>query len=163
LKISILKLKSFIKYYLSDKVTDLKVLVCGPIGYGELAKIRVIQSLLKEKGFVVLDHISNEHMDYSRIKDFRDKQDLAKRIVEHDLEFIKKGDVIVAIINRPSYGTAVEMFVAKKLGKKVISYSEKEVPTPWPIAFSDIVVRSYNELISALRDIEKNLAYRASN
>lgn len=140
-------------------MVNLIVLVCGPIGYGELAKIRAIQSLLKKKGFVVLDHVSDKHMDYSRIKDFRDKQDLAKRIVEHDLEFIKKGDVIVAIINGPSYGTAIEMFVAKKLGKKVISYSEKEIPTPWPIAFSDIVVRSCDELISALREIEKkNLA-----
>lgn len=144
-------------------MVDLKVLVCGPIGYGELPKIRLIQSLLKERGFAVLDHISNEHMDYSRVKDFRDKQDLAKRIVEHDLEFIKKGDVIVAIINEPSYGTAIEMFVAKKLGKKVIAYSEKEIPTPWPIAFSDIIVRSCDELISALREIEKNLAYEGSN
>lgn len=103
----------------------------------------------------MLDHISEEHMDYTDVKDFRDKRELAKRIVKHDLEFIKKGDVIVAISNGPSYGTAIEMFVAKQLGKRVILYSEEEVPTPWPIAFSDTTVNDLDSLVLRLKEFEK--------
>ena len=95
-------------------------------------------------------------MDYSDTKDFRDKRELAERIVEHDMEFIKKGDVIVAVSNGPSYGTAIEMYVAKKLGKHVILYSEEEVPTPWPIAFSDITAHDLDSLVSSLKESEKH-------
>lgn len=102
-----------------------------------------------------MDHISEEHMDYSDIKDFRDKRELAEKIVKHDLEFVKKGDVIVAVSNGPSYGTAIEMYVAKRLGKRVILYSEEEVPTPWPIAFSDITVHDLDSLVSSLKKFEK--------
>jgi len=94
-------------------------------------------------------------MDYSDIKDFRDKRELAEKIVKHDLEFVKKGDVIVAVSNGPSYGTAIEMYVAKRLGKRVILYSEEEVPTPWPIAFSDITVHDLDSLVSSLKKFEK--------
>jgi nucleoside 2-deoxyribosyltransferase len=131
------------------------VVVCGSIGYGGILKIRSIQSFLREKGFLILDHISEEHMDYSDIKDFRDKRELAEKIVKHDLEFIKKGDVIVAVSNGPSYGTAIEMYVAKQLGKHVILYSEEEVPTPWPIAFSDTTARDLDSLVSNLKEFEK--------
>ena len=136
-------------------LTQLTVVVCGSIGYGGLPKIRRIQSLLREKGFQVLDHISEEQMDYSELKDFRDKRELAERIVRHDLEFINKGDTIVAISNGPSYGTAIEMFVAKQLGKQVILYSEGEYPTPWPIAFSDATVSDLDGLVSKLNELEK--------
>jgi len=104
----------------------------------------------------VLDHISEDNMDYSDIKDFRGDRDLAERIVKHDLEFIKKGDVVVAITNGPSYGTAIEMFVAKQLGKRVILYSEKQVPTPWPVAFSDKTASDLGSLIFRLREFEKH-------
>lgn len=133
----------------------MKVLVCGSIGFGGLSEIREIQSLLRKEGFAVLDHISEKGMDYSGIEDFRDKKDLAQEIVNHDLDFVRKSDVIVALLNRPSYGTAIEIFVAKELGKKVVFLSERQVPTPWPIAFSNSVVKTKKELISTLRELKK--------
>lgn len=131
----------------------MRVMVCGSIGYGGLSEIRKIQSLLRKEGFTVLDHISKEDMDYSDINDFRDRKGLADRIIKHDLDFIRKSDVVVALLNRPSYGTAVEMFIAKESGKTVFSFSKKEIPTPWPIALSDRVVTSEKELVSALRKL----------
>lgn len=131
----------------------MKVLVCGSIGYGGLSEIREIQSLLRKEGFTVLDHISEKGMDYSDIKDFRKKQELAKRIVKHDLDFIRASDVVVAIANKPSYGTAIEIFVAKELGKKIIFFSKDKVPTPWPIAFSDRIVTTEKDLTLTLKRI----------
>ena len=58
-------------------------------------------------------------MNYSDIRDFRDKRDLSRQIVNHDLQYIEKSDVIVVIVNGPSYGTAIEMYVAKNSGKNV--------------------------------------------
>lgn len=130
------------------------VVVCGSIGYGGLDRIRNVQSFLKSKGFQVLDHISEKNMDYSEISDFRDKQQLAKRIVKHDLNFIKKSDLVVVISNGPSYGTAIEMYFAYQLGKPVIFYSEKLVPTPWPVAFSNSITSNLEDLASKLKEYE---------
>jgi len=119
----------------------------------EKGKFKIDYYLLARalNGFTVIDHISKD-MDYSGIEDFRNKKKLAQKIVNHDLDFIKKSDVIVAISDSPSYGTAIEMFVAKESGKKVILFSEKEIPTPWPIAFSDYIVKSDKDLILVLKE-----------
>ncbi|MGB9659938.1 MAG: nucleoside 2-deoxyribosyltransferase [Nitrososphaerales archaeon] len=110
-----------------------------------------MQSLLKEKGFHVIDQISDK--DYSKIKDFRDKKNLAEEIVKHDLDFIKESDIVVALIDRPSFGVAMEIYFAKNIGKKVIIMSERRVPSPWPIAFSDRITRDEEQLMLVLREL----------
>jgi len=128
-----------------------KIIVCGAIANRGISKIRRIQSLLKEKGFHVTDQISDE--DYSKIKDFRDKKSLADEIIKHDLDFIKKSDLVVALIDRPSYGVAVEIYFAKMMGKKVITMSKRRIPSPWPIALSDRIINNEEQLVSALKEL----------
>ncbi|MCP8319871.1 MAG: nucleoside 2-deoxyribosyltransferase [archaeon] len=128
-----------------------KIIVCGSIANRGISKIRRIQSLLKEKGFHVTDQISDE--DYSKIKDFRDKKSLADEIIKHDLDFIKKSDLVVALIDRPSYGVAVEIYFAKMMGKKVITMSKRRIPSPWPIALSDRIINNEEQLVSALKEL----------
>ena len=62
----------------------------GSIGYGGIDEIRRLYSFLSKKGFSIVDHLVAKGMDYSDIKDFRDEKELSRRIVEHDLEYIKK-------------------------------------------------------------------------
>jgi len=128
----------------------MKILVCGSIGYGGVERIRNIQTLLRNEGITVIDQISEEGMDYSDIKDFRDKPDIAAKIVEHDLKFVEKSDVIVVVSNGPSYGTAIEMYTAKQSGKKVVTLCEDEVPTPWLIFLSSDIVKTKRDLINRL-------------
>lgn len=45
------------------------------------------------------------------------------------------------------------MYYAKQLGKMVIVLSEREQPSPWPIAFADIIVKDINTLIDVLKTI----------
>jgi nucleoside 2-deoxyribosyltransferase len=130
-------------------------MVCGSIGYGNANDIKDMYTLLRSKGFSLLNHIIHERMDYSEIRDFRDKRDLSRQIVNHDLQYIEKSDVIVVIANGPSYGTAIEMYVAKNSGKKIILLAKDAVPTPWPVHFSDYIVRSENELFDLLNNLEK--------
>lgn len=129
----------------------MKIIVCGSIGYGGLDQIREVQSLLIKEGFQIIDQFSERKMDYTGISDFRDKKDLSEDIVKHDLELIKKSDIVIVVSNGPSYGTAIEMYIAKQSGKKVLFFCMEEVPTPWPIFFSDYVVKTKKELIEILK------------
>ena len=128
---------------------------CGSIGYGEIEKIRRLYSVLTEKGFDAINHLLEKDMDYSHIYDFRDKLKLSQVIVEHDLECMDNADVLVVIINSPSYGTAMEMLIAKGKGKKIVSLAKDSVPTPWPIYFSDFIVRDEQELFRLLNEIRQ--------
>ena len=129
-------------------------MVCGSIGHGDIGDIRDFQSLLKKEGFNIIDHISAEGMDYSHTRDFRDKKDFSFKIVNHDLEYVKESDVLVVLANRPSFGSAIEMFIAKNSGKPVILFAKESIPTPWPVNFSDYTVRAEQELITLLRQLE---------
>ena len=131
-----------------------KVIVCGAIANKGISKIRKIQTFLKEKGFHVIDQISNK--DYSKIKDFRGKKNLAEEIVRQDLDFIKESDVVVALIDRPSFGVAMEIYFAKIMGKRIVIMSKKRVPSPWPIAFSDQMIRNEEQLVLALKELQNH-------
>jgi hypothetical protein len=130
-------------------------MVCGSIGYGGIDDIRRIYTFLDTEGFDIVDHIVGKGMDYSDIKDFRNKKELSQQIVNHDLEYVKKADVLVVLASMPSYGAAIEMFVAKNSGKKIILLAKDPVPTPWSINFSDYVVTTVEELIKLLWDLKK--------
>jgi nucleoside 2-deoxyribosyltransferase len=129
-------------------------MVCGSIGYGGVNDIKNLYAFLESKGFSIVDHMVHKGMDYSHISDFRDKLDLSQKIVNHDLEYIESSDTVVVIANGPSYGTAIEMFIAKNSGKKVILFAKDPVPTPWPVYFSDYVATSDNQLIKILHNLE---------
>ncbi|MRN41474.1 MAG: hypothetical protein FIO02_10590 [Nitrosopumilales archaeon] len=134
-------------------------MVCGSIGYGGIDDIRRIYTFLDTEGFDIVDHIVGRGMDYSDIKDFRNKKKLSRQIVNHDLEYVKKADVLVVLANMPSYGAAIEMFVAKNSGKKIVLLAKDPVPTPWSINFSDYVVTTEEELIKLLWDLKKGVTY----
>ncbi|MBA3978781.1 MAG: nucleoside 2-deoxyribosyltransferase [Nitrosopumilus sp.] len=125
-------------------------MVCGSIGYGGIEKIRGLYTVLKEKGFDTINHLLEKDMDYSHINDFRDKRKLSQAIVEHDLDCIDNADVLVVILNSPSYGTAMEMLIAKDKGKRIVLLAKDSVPTPWPIYVSDFIVRDEQELFQLL-------------
>ena len=131
-------------------------MLCGSIGYGGINEIKDLYTLLVNKGFSVIDHIVHTGTDYSRIKDFRDKQDLSFKIINSDLKYIENSDAIVAIANGPSYGTAIEIFVAKNLGKKIILFAKDPVPTPWPVYFSDHIATSEEQLYGILRNLDSS-------
>jgi nucleoside 2-deoxyribosyltransferase len=128
-------------------------MVCGSIGYGGINEIKNMYSFLVNHGFSIADHIVHIGMDYSHITDFRDKQDLSSKIVQHDLKYIESSDIVILVSNGPSYGTAIEMFVAKNLGKKIILFAKDPVPTPWPVHFSDRIATNEDQLVLILRDI----------
>ena len=123
------------------------------IGYGGINDIKNLYALLVNHGFSVVDHLVHKGMDYSHISDFRDKQDLSSKIIKHDLKYIESSDIVIIVANGPSYGTAIEMFIAKSLGKKIILFAKDPVPTPWPVYFSDHMVTSEDQLVRLLHNL----------
>ena len=133
----------------------MKIMVCGSIGFGGIEKIRKLYDLLQNQGFEIINHIEAKNMDYSDVQDFRDEPSLSKEIVEHDLSYIDKVDVLVVLVGTPSFGTAIEAFVAKEKGKKVILFAPDPLPTPWPLYFSDHHVKSEKELTAVLQKMKE--------
>jgi hypothetical protein len=130
-------------------------MICGSIGYGGLWYIQDLYSFLRSKGFDVLDHIMHPEMNYSAIKDFRRRKKLSSKIVEHDLDYIRQVDVLVVIAKKPSFGTGIEVFIAKKHKKKIILLAKDPIPTPWLVNFSDYIVTTQERLVSLLHELEK--------
>lgn len=126
----------------------MKIMVCGPIGGVGIDKIFEVREFLEKEGFETVKQFS-KGKDYSNIHDFRKKTTLVKNIIKHDMECIKKSDVII-VLPEPSFGASIEMFVGKNAKKKVILFSSKPVPSPWPIGFSDFIVTSKKELVRKL-------------
>ncbi|MGA7367925.1 MAG: nucleoside 2-deoxyribosyltransferase [Nitrososphaeraceae archaeon] len=131
-------------------------MVCGSIGYGGVDKIRQMYTILRRKGFEIVDHLVHKGMDYSDVRDFRNKKELSQQIVSHDLQYIEKADVIIVVANGPSYGTGIEMYIAKNLNKKVILLANDPVPTPWPVNFSDYITRNEDGLITLLEQLRRD-------
>ncbi len=134
----------------------MKVLVCGSIGYGGIDTIRDVQKLLTAEGFEIVDQLSEDKggLDYSSVRDFRDKRGLSKRIAKHDLKRVEESDALVVVPNGASYGTAIEMYEAKKAGKEVVVFGTKKIPSPWPIYLSTTVVTTKKALIETLNEYQ---------
>jgi nucleoside 2-deoxyribosyltransferase len=94
----------------------MKIMVCGPIGGVGIGNILKMREFLEDNGFETIKQFS-ESNDYSHIHDFRKKTLIAKKIIKHDISCVKKADVLV-ILQEPSFGAAIEMYMAKNEEKK---------------------------------------------
>jgi hypothetical protein len=52
-----------------------------------------------------------------------------------------------------SAGACMELFYAKRKGKKIIIVSEIECLSPWIIAHSDMVLKDFSQLEDALQKV----------
>ena len=127
-------------------------MVCGSIGYGGIEQLRALQDELVDSGFEVVEHL-DDSMDYSHVDDFRGEPERCETIVEHDFGCVDEADVIVALIGKPSYGTAMEIFRAHEQGKPIVSYCPEPVASPWPLHFSNAVVSEKEAVYEQLQRV----------
>ena len=102
----------------------MKIMVCGPIGYGGIDQVIETYLFLRNQGFVIVDNVVSKCMDYSRIKDFRNRKALSHRIVSIQLGAYKKTDILFVLSTRPSYGAGIEAYIARNSGKHVILFAK---------------------------------------
>lgn len=132
----------------------MKVLIIGSVAYGGIDEIKRLQEFLRRNEFEIINQFENA--DYTNVEDFRDKKELCKRIVENDLSKVDEADVIVLIADKPSFGAMAEAFYAYLKGKTIVALCKDKVKSPWPIFFSNKIVKDENELLNTLKNIRLN-------
>jgi nucleoside 2-deoxyribosyltransferase len=99
------------------------------------------------RDFVMLDPLR---------RNFRDREvDSANEIVEFDLQDVRDADIILVNYNKPSIGTAMEVFHAShNLGKFVVAFSPFTFKdsSPWMVRFCTKILPSLDEALAYIRE-----------
>ena len=122
-----------------------KIYLCGPImdeveGHARAWR-QIAQKRLKAR-FVLLDPMR---------RNFKDREvDSANEIVEFDLQDVRDADIVLVNYNKPSIGTAMEVFYAShNLNKFVVGFSPFTFKdcNPWMVRFCTKILPSLEEAI----------------
>jgi hypothetical protein len=74
--------------------------------------------------------------------------------VQRDLDDADRCDIMVVYLPRLSAGACMEMFYAKRKGKKIIVVSDMERLSPWIIVHSDQIIKNFEELEETLQEFK---------
>jgi nucleoside 2-deoxyribosyltransferase len=88
-------------------------------------------------------------------RDYRGRElepGIAKEIVDGDIEDIQNCDALLVLFDKPSVGTAMEVFFAKHdLGKAVVVVDKSDKPlSPWLVHHADAVFTTLGEALAHL-------------
>ena len=73
--------------------------------------------------------------------------------IQRDLDDADRCDIMVVYLPQLSAGACMELFYAKRKGKKIIIVSEIGCLSPWIIAHSDMIVKNFDQLVAVLKKI----------
>jgi hypothetical protein len=133
-----------------------KVFISGPIlGMEKNQSYReIITEICMKLGFDVIDPWRREKSLYRGDEPCWWPHVPASGFVQRDLDDAERCDVMVVYLPKLSAGACMELFYAKRKGKKIIVVSEMECLSPWIIIHSDAIVKSFNALEDALKKIQ---------
>jgi len=125
------------------------IYLSGPImdeheGYARMWREEA-KKLLQDK-FRLLDPMRRKFVDR--------QVDSSNEIVEFDLQDVRDADIILVNYNKPSIGTAMEVFyAAHNQGKFVVTFSpfEFEDCSPWMVRFSTKILHSLEDACEYIR------------
>ncbi|TRO50951.1 hypothetical protein E2P61_07455 [Candidatus Bathyarchaeota archaeon] len=132
-----------------------KVFISGPIlgmetnqGYR-----KAITQICERLGFDVIDPWHREKSLYKGDEQWWWPNVPASGFVQRDLEDAERCDIMIVYLPKLSAGACMELFYAKRKGKKIIVVSEMESLSPWIEIHSDAIVKSLGDLEDALKKI----------
>lgn len=134
----------------------IKIYLCGAINgcsddeaNGWRASVKSVLTF----GYELIDPMSRDYRGIELI------DDNAKEIVENDLIDIKNSDIILYYYDKPSVGSAMEVFYAYRvLHKPVIVVNPKNQKlSPWLVYHSTRVVDTLNEALCFIEILEDNI------
>lgn len=133
-----------------------KVFISGPImgmeeeqGYRE-----VITKICKRLGYEIIDPWRRERVLYKGDEQCWWSKVPVEGFVQRDLDDADCCDVMVVYLPRLSAGACMELFYAKRKGKKVIVVSGIDCLSPWIVVHSDMIVKSFEDLEAAFRSMK---------
>jgi nucleoside 2-deoxyribosyltransferase len=133
-----------------------KAFISGPIlgMENEQAYRETITEICMKLGFDVIDPWRREKVLYKGDKQCWWTKVPASGFVQRDLDDAERCDVMIVYLPKLSAGACIELFYAKRKGKKVVVISEMECLSPWIAMHSDAIVKSFNELEDVLKKIQ---------
>jgi nucleoside 2-deoxyribosyltransferase len=131
------------------------VFISGPIqgmedeqGYRE-----VVTKICIRLGLDAIDPWLREKIIYNKEEPCWWNKVPTQSFIQRDLDDADRCDVMVVYLPKLSAGACMELFYAKRKGKKVIIVSDITCLSPWIVAHSDLIVKSLAELEDALKKI----------
>jgi nucleoside 2-deoxyribosyltransferase len=130
-----------------------KVFISGPIlGVEKQQQYRkTITDICHKLGFEVIDPWKRERVLYNGTEECWWDKVPTFDFVQRDLDDADRCDIMVVYLPILSAGACMEMFYAKRNGKKIIVVSEQKCLSPWIVFHSDIIVKSFKGLDEALK------------
>ena len=132
-----------------------KAFISGPIQGMETGQEYrdVITKICVRLGFEVIDPWLREKVIYNREEPCWWNKAPATEFVQRDLDDADRCDVMIVYLPRLSAGACMELFYAKRKGKKVIIVSDMPCLSPWIVVHSDLIIRGLDELEVALKKL----------
>jgi len=129
------------------------VFISGPIiGMEKQQNYRkIITDIVCKLGLGIIDPWKREQVLYNGTEECWWDKVPTFDFVQRDLDDADRCDVMVVYLPILSAGACMEMFYAKRKGKKVIVVSEVKCLSPWIVFHSDIIIKSFSQLEEALR------------
>ena len=133
-----------------------KVFISGPsIGMEKQQDYRkTITDIVCKLGMEIIDPWKRERVLYNGTEDcWWDKVPVFD-FVQRDLDDADRCDIMVVYLPILSAGACMEMFYAKRRGKKIIVVSDLPCLSPWIVFHSDTIIKSFEQLEMALKKLE---------
>ena len=129
------------------------VFISGPIQgmENDQSYRKVITEICNRLDYEVIDPWLREKVIYRKDESCWWSKVPVPDFVQRDLEDAERCDVMVVYLPRLSAGACMEMFYAKRKGKKVIVVSEIDCLSPWITFHSDVVVTDFVALEEELK------------
>lgn len=130
----------------------MKTYLCGPINGCSDSEAIDWRNLVKGK-------LGEENCIDPMRRDYRGREmepGIDGEIVRGDIEDIRKSDVLLVSYNRPSVGTAMEVFFANLIGMPVLVVASKGAAlSPWLTYHATAIFNTYDEAIRVIEGISR--------
>ncbi len=132
-----------------------KVFISGPIIGREKQQDyrRIITDIAAKLDLEVIDPWKRERVLFNGTEECWWDKVPTFDFVQRDLDDADRCDIMVVYLPILSAGACMEMFYARRKGKKIIVVSDIERLSPWIIYHSDMVIKSFSQLEEAIKKL----------
>ncbi len=132
-----------------------KVFISGPIIGREKQQDyrRIITDIAAKLDLEVIDPWKRERVLFNGTEECWWDKVPTFDFVQRDLDDADRCDIMVVYLPILSAGACMEMFYARRKGKKIIVVSDQELLSPWIIYHSDMVIKSFSQLEEAIKNL----------
>jgi nucleoside 2-deoxyribosyltransferase len=132
-----------------------KLFISGPIlGMEKQQEYRkVITGICQPLGIEVIDPWKRERVLYNGTEECWWDKVPTFDFVQRDLDDADRCDIMVVFLPVLSAGACMEMFYAKRKGKRVVVVSPIKCLSPWIVFHSDVILSDFGGLEAALKPL----------